>query len=969
MPVSELLRLARRVDAERARALEARLSGRASDEAVATAVLLGTAYPALAGPAEREVEALPAPVARSRGEIERELDGAGEGAAFRRALRRVAARERLRIALRELLPVALGGADLEDTAREISELAEVTLEAALAEAAAHVAGKLGPIRHDDGRPGSLVVLGMGKLGGRELNAGSDVDLICFHDSDATRARGGGDRETSAHDFWARVVRRMTETLEEATEDGLVWRVDHRLRPEGARGSLVNSLAAAERYYESFGRLWERAALSRARPVAGDLDLGRRILEALAPFVWARRVDPTIAASLFELVHRARAESGASERDLKLGPGGIREAEFFVQALQLIWGGRDARVRSTSTLEAAARLRAAGLVTEREHDELTAAYVALRRTEHAVQWSTGVQTHSLPRAQGELGRLARALGHDDADALRAELELHRGRVAALFSSLLPAAARPSRWAEVLGALDRQQPDELERALAAARVPGLGAEDDQLARDLYEAARLHPDGPLGSRTRERHPALVEALLDALADAADPPQAARYFRRFCARLSPPSVYTKLLADDVTAARRLVAALGGSVFVGEAVANHPELGDLVLFARGAPSADEARAEMLAAQGEDEDPVESITAGLRRAKHRITTQVALADLAGEIDAREATRILSALADGALEAATRFALGHRGGLAVMAMGKLGGCEAGYGSDLDVFFLYDAGAAPQGTDDPQAYFTRKARQVIQILTLPHHEGPGWELDTRLRPSGSQGLLVSSLEGFARYHDVPLRKDDGTAPSARGARAATWERLALLRGRFAAGDARLGAEAMRVARAATFRGGALGDLARDVHHVRARMEVELAKERPGRHDLKMGRGGLVDVEFVVQLLQLVHGHEHDALRTADTREALAALDESGLLGARAARSLREGYDFLRRLELRIRILHADSSHLLEEDAPGLVPLARRMGFRQRTPAAAARRMMAQYRAVTERVRKVYESVVVAAVGEGA
>lgn len=963
----EMIALAEQIDRRRAATAARYAAEHAEPEtaAHASAVLLSTAYPALALRVERDPTRIDPPGPLDRADLAdraREIAGL-DGDDFRRELRRLAERCRFRIALREVLPAHLGGAPFEVTAAELTLLADVTIELALEEAKRAVFARGGVPRRPDGSPASLVVLGMGKLGGGELNCGSDVDLICFYDSDDGDVRGG-EPQASPHRLWTKVVQRMTENLEAVTEDGFVWRVDHRLRPEGAAGPLVNSIAAAERYYESFGRLWERAALLRARPVAGDHALGEQLLRFLEPFIWTKRVDPSIASRMYDLVHRARAElSPVPERDLKLGPGGIRETEFFVQALQLIWGGRRPAIRARRTIEATERLLAAGLVTHREAQEVVEAYVALRRTEHAVQWSTGVQTHNLPVDPADFERVARALGYADGQALRESLELHCARISVLLKSLLPEGEpAPSRWGEAMLALDRDAPERFAEALAEAGMPDVqGRYDGQLERDLIELARLHPDGLLGARTRERHRALAETLLDAVSDAADPTQAARYLRRFSARTRPPAVYTKMLADDPSAMRRLCTVLGGSAFVGEAVASRPELADLVLFEQGTPTPTDARAEIEAAAAlptpDDEDPIEYRVGAIRKAKRRITTQVALADLAGDVGTRAATEVLSSLADAALEAAARFALGTPPGepvrgLAVLAMGKLGGHEIGYGSDLDVIFLYDPAAA--GVDDPVAHFTKAARKIIQLISMPHVEGRGYELDTRLRPSGNQGMLVTSITGFARYHGV------ASAPSsAGGQRAATWERLALLRARFAAGDPALGAEAERIAAVAAYReGGQPHEVARHVHHLRERMERELAREREGRYDLKLGRGGLVDVEFAVQVLQLRHGHDA-RVRTTETRAAIDALEGIGALDADQAAALREGYDFLRRLEQRLRVLHGDGSHLIEERAAGLLPLARRMGIRGRAPAA---ELMGEYRAVTERIRRTYEQVVV-------
>ncbi|WP_437638048.1 bifunctional [glutamate--ammonia ligase]-adenylyl-L-tyrosine phosphorylase/[glutamate--ammonia-ligase] adenylyltransferase [Sorangium sp. So ce854] len=1043
--VSRLLDIANAIDDQRVKDRAARLTPRLrpGTTAFAIAALLTAAYPAIGAVIEANpdiAERLAAEghqTARDRAtylaRIRARIGDVSDADRVRRELRRVARDERIRVALRELLPPSAGGADIDVTARELTALAEATIEVALAEAVSAVTARFGEPRTATGARSKFVVLGMGKLGGDELNAGSDVDLIYLYDTDEGQVGPSGDRTVSVtlHDFWARVARRLTSTLEEVTEDGFVWRVDLRLRPEGRSGPLVNSLAAAERYYESFGRLWERAALLRAREIAGDLDFGAEALGVLAPFVWRRRVDPQLAVDMIELVERARTElSHDAARDLKLGPGGIREAEFFVQALQLIWGGREPRARAQSMLDGLRRLRTLGYVTDREGRELVEGYLALRRAEHAVQSATGVQTHLLPEGEAEMERLARTLRFKDAAAFLADIEQRRSRIKARLLSLLPkGSSRPSRWIEAMAALDRGDRDAFAEALAkhavlvlggptgepepaastatadAAAAAGAGAAAElaaqpgaapiepgthaslaarfrDVADDLFELSR-HPDGLLGARSREASSSLAETLLAAVVDAADPEQAARFLRLCFSRIRHSSVYARMLGDDPRALRRLVEALGSSAFIGDAMVRYPELVDVVLFARGAPGPDVIRhtiEESLSEAAPDDDPEEALIAALRRAKARVTIEVGLADLSGEVGTREATLALSDLADASLEAATRFALGTPAGepvrgLAVIAMGKLGGREIGYGSDLDVFFLFDPARAPSGdrvpASDPGTYYARRARQIIRLISMSHAAGPGYELDTRLRPSGSQGLLVTSLDSFARYHGIrragaaPAEPD--SSPGARHMGAAVWERLALIRARAAAGDPELGAEAIAIAHEAAYlQADDFDRIADEIHRLRLRMERELSHERRGRRDFKLGRGGLVDIEFAVQLLQMRHGAD-PRVRTTETLTAIEALESAGYLSPKHAEVFRDGHAFLRKLEQRIRIVHADASQLLEENAPGVPLLARRTGIRGRTAAEAARELLARYGAITGRVRAAYDAIVASGAAE--
>ena len=966
----------------------ARERGVPSDtEAASLAALLSAAYPALRQQMLTRPEDVVA-IAHGKMRIARDLrtlrrlglsfvSNLDDAEAVRRGLRLFAQRERLRVAARELVTSEGGeGGDVDTTARELSDIAQVCIEIATDEALRWAEARFGTPVTADGERCAFTVLGMGKLGGRELNCGSDVDLLPFYDTDDGEVRKRGDSgelqatEQTLNEHFARVTQRLTATLEDATDEGMAWRVDLRLRPEGSRGPLVNALGAAERYYETWGRTWERAALLRARPVAGDLAFGQTVLDALSPFVWRKVVDPRIAREMTELVVRGRAElSSEPERDLKLGPGGIREVEFFVQSLQLIWGGREPSLRLSNTLDSLRRLRGRGLVTDRESRELEAAYLTLRRLEHRVQFATGQQTHLLPRGE-LLDTIAKSVGFGTGKELEKDLDKTKRRVSTRFASLTKAlengGGSDPHLAPLFAAIDSGEEAPVLAALAVppGTMPGIDfstSASADLARHMLALAR-RPDFPLGATARDRHPELASQLLEALADAADPEQATRLLAAFFTRLLMPGVYARAMADDRQVVRKLVGLLGASAFLGEALVFHPELVESVLFAKGPPTPERARrhvdeeiaeARQRSSEHEDRDPEDVLVSALRRAKSRIMMEVGIAELSGELLTREATMVLSAVADATLEHATRHALtekGLDGGLAVVAMGKLGGREIGYGSDLDIFFLYEPGDDDDGSRSER--YVRAAQRVLRLVSAPHGDGPGYELDTRLRPSGSHGLLVVSLEAFARYHGL---KPDGT-PHGNTIEGHDWERQALVKARVCAGDATLGKPFEALATRIAYERDAPDP--EKVHHLRMRMEKELAREGPHRFDVKLGRGGIVDVEFAAQWLQMKHGAD-PRVRTTDTETALSALETCGYLDASTAAILREGYAMLRRLEQALRVVHGTSASLIEEGAPGVAALARRMGFRD-GPTTASQRLFERYRAVTRDVRAAYLAV---------
>lgn len=945
-------------------------------DAATRAALLSAAYPALRAQILTRPEDVVA-IARGKMRIARDLRtlrklshsfvrDLDDTAGVRRGLRLFAQRERLRVAARELLTSE--GGDVDVTAREISDVAQVCLEIATDEALRWAEARFGVPVTAAGDRCAFAVLGMGKLGGRELNCGSDVDLLTLYETDDGEVRkgvpGGEVTEQTLHEHFGRVTQRLTATLEDVTDEGFCWRVDLRLRPEGSRGPLVNALGAAERYYETWGRTWERGALLRARPVAGDLTFGQFALDSLAPFVWRKVVDPRIAVEMSELVVRGRAELSAEPaRDLKLGPGGIREVEFFVQSLQLIWGGREPSLRLSNTLDALRRLRARGLVTDRESRELESAYLTLRRLEHRVQYATGFQTHTLPRGE-LLETIARTVGHTSAKELEKDLDKTRRRVATRFASLTRSLDRPAgtgpQFVSLFAAIDSGEESLVLAALAegAHGVDFSSSASADLARHLLALAR-RPDFPLGATARDRHPELASHLLEALADAADPEQATRLLAAFFTRLQSAGVYARAMADDRQVVRKLVGLFGASAFLGESLVFHPELIESVLFAKGQPTPERARrhvdeeiaeAERRASEHDDRDPEDVFVSALRHAKSRITMEVGLAELSGELLTREATMVLSEVADATLEHAVRYALAEKeleGGLAVVAVGTLGGREIGYGSDLDIFFLYEPGDDEDGATSVR--YVRAAQRVLRLVSAPHGDGPGYELDTRLRPSGSHGLLVVSLDAFARYHGL---RADGT-PHTSPPEGQDWERQVLVKARLCAGDASLGARFAALATRIAYERGAPDP--KRLHHLRMRIENELGHEGPHRYDLKLGRGGIVDVEFAVQWLQMRHGAD-PRVRTSDTETALAALEACGYLDASTASVFREGYVMLRRLEQALRVVHGTSASLIEEGAPGVAALARRMGLREGTKAA-SQMLFERYRAVTRDVRTAY------------
>ena len=935
-----------------------------------------------------------------RVEVEDAISRAGELSA---GLRRYCRREMLRLGAREL-----GWGTAEEVGRELAHLAEACLEAALASLWRALEMRLGVPRCADGERCCFVVFGLGKLGGEELNFSSDIDLLYVYETDAgyvdppLRAEGpdAAAPACSLHEWFTALATRLGRAIEEITVEGSCFRVDLRLRPEGTRGPLVNALPALERYYETWGRTWERQAWIKARPVAGDRLLGEEVSRMLGPFVWPRSsfaggpVAVTAVREMVRLLRQARAGS-AGDDDVKLGRGGIREVEFFVQALQLIHGGLKPALRERGTLRTLDQLLFAGLVSEREHRVLGDAYLALRRVEHRLQLEELRQTHTIPHEPMRRALLARRLGHGTTALLDQWLGAQRQAVAEIFATLTEedAVARaetgrtsPARQAAVDALLGTALGPEGDRERRAGALRTLGFRQIDASLDEMELLLGKPRSPFAASAGDAARRTAADLLGEVASCPDPDLALRRMVDLVARGGAAAGVWRLVEAHAPVGRLLVSLFGTSDFLAKRFLAHPELVEPLLAAprvfpwpcrhgdlAGQRAAHERalteRLAVLPAEEEDEIRLEVV----RRYRNEELLRIGLADIAGELEVEEVSAELSLLAEVCLGATLRVvtpAMNRRAGLdpeqmpalAVIGLGKLGSREMSYSSDLDLIFVFDAEVAT-GRCEPFEFHSRLAQRLIRALEAYLREGRLYEVDTRLRPSGQKGALVSSLLGFRQYHQ--------------GA-AALWERQALIRARAVTGEAALGQAVEAITAGVVWaRGGGLDPMdpvqaALEIGRLRARMERELAQEAPerGRYHIKTGRGGLVDVEFLVQYLQLVEGPERPALRVRAIRPALDALRKAGLLAPGDHEALVSAYLFLRRLENRLRIVHDRSI----AELPGALPeeldkLARRLGYRG---AASGARLLNEYREHTDRVRTIYRKFLpaeVSADGAGA
>ncbi|UCF30762.1 MAG: bifunctional [glutamate--ammonia ligase]-adenylyl-L-tyrosine phosphorylase/[glutamate--ammonia-ligase] adenylyltransferase [bacterium] len=868
-------------------------------------------------------------------------------------------REMLRIGVRDLL----GKSSLEETVHDISNLAEASIDAAVEIAYQNLRSRHGvPLQVTDRgitRPGKFCVLGLGKLGGEELNYSSDVDLFYLYSTHEGMTTGrpspsGGYRDAiENHRFFVRLGEIVTKLLNDRTEEGIVFRVDLRLRPEGEQGEIAYSLPSLEVYYQSWGRTTDRLALLKAKPLGGDRRLGEEFLELMLPFTYRRHLDYAALEEigiLKEKIDRKVDEGHRRVRDIKLGRGGIREIEFLVQSLQLIHGGRTPAIRERNTLRALDRLMRNGFLSERDAEFLHDAYVFLRTIEHRVQLVEERQTHTLPTGREDLTRLAYVLGFredggGDIQGLERKLEEVTDGVRACYDRLFFfQRAAPSAPSDREPNLLRES---LSREEAIAELEDAGFSDPE---DGYRNLVLLRDGPdLGHFTdtcRHLIRQIAPRLLAELKEVPDPDAVLINLNRFINRVGARASYYTMLADNPDSIRLLAVLFGSSPFLSRHLIHQPDLLDLMVsdtdvsMRKPSDGMVEEVAGILASSPSFEDELIM----LRRYRHSEILRVGLGDLLGFKDVQGVNDELTDLAEALLQASFRMADrdvsektgGAPGAFGVVAMGKAGGREMNYSSDLDLIFLFSGG---EGSRD---HFTRVAQRIITILTSATGEGSLYRIDMRLRPSGHAGPLVSTIEAFNRYH----RED-----------AMVWERQALTKARMVAGTEDFAGEVDRYLSDLVYARRLSAEELREILRVRVRMEKEIAEEREGEFfDIKTGRGGLVDIEFAVQVLQLSFGEQDPSLRTQSTLKALSALRHAGLVDENQYNTLRRAYIFYREIENRSQIYQDRSDPRIPADEEKIQSLGRRMGYVKdgRTPGD----FLEEIRTVREQVRGLYD-----------
>jgi glutamate-ammonia-ligase adenylyltransferase len=908
-------------------------------------------------------------------QLQEEVQNAGEDALVLRAFRRFRERELLRIGANDILRER----PLEEITRDISTVAEAAVEVALATAQRTVSNRFGlPVQHD-GRPGRCVILAFGKLGGEELNYSSDIDLMVVFDQEGETQ---GRKPLTLEEYFARVT---TELVRLLTVYPPAYRVDLRLRPEGERGPLARSLASTLAYYDTLGRTWERQALIKVRPIAGDQHLGQAFLQAIEPFVFRKYLTFTEINEIKALkrrIERRTMLAGENMVDVKTGHGGIRDVEFVLQFLQLLNGGDLAAVRKRNTLQAIQALALAGCLTDQESSILEDTYRFLRKVEHRLQLMLDLQTHRLPDRDEELNKLALRMGYPRQSRPTAPAM----RISALYDFCNDYKEKTAANRTILNHLlhetfssDESQ-EEPEADLVLDPHPGPELIREVLGRyhfkDVERAYRnlMHlatESVPFLSTPRCRHflANCAPKLLRALAETPDPDMALNNLEKVTASLGAKGVLWELFSFNPPSLKLYVDLCAWSEFLSQILISNPGMSDELLdslILNQPRTLQDLKTELaeLCHGAVDTDLI------LHSFQDKELLRIGVNDILGKETLPATLEALADLAETLLAFTTQeeyarltqrwgvphLAEGPRTGehcrFVVLGLGKLGGREMNYHSDLDLILIYEGdgytefrptgrnSSVDQGprTTDNFHFFSELGRALIRRLSHAGPKGKLYAVDMRLRPTGKSGSLAVPLNEFRRYHAAGQGQ--------------FWERLALTRTRIIEGEAAFAAEVMQAVQEATY-GPAwqpawLGELLT----MRQRLE-----ESRGERDLKRGFGGSVDVEFLVQMYQLRYGGAHPALRATNTWAALAALPAEGILPTITAQELTANYDFLRRVESRLRIVHNLALDELPQNSDDLEKLARRLGYEAPPQQSAAVPFLQEMEQRTSRTRELF------------
>ena len=877
-------------------------------------------------------------------------------------LRKFKKREYIRIGLRDLL----GKVGFKETVEDISNLADVCLQAAYEHADRELQKKFGRPVYQDANgnwiESEFAILGMGKLGGRELNYSSDIDLIYIYTSSQGETRSTSESSITSisnHEYFTKLALDITKSLHEITSDGNVFRVDLELRPEGNSGEIVNSLTSCEIYYQSWGRTWERQALIKARVSAGSENLGKEFFEMIEPFIYRRSLDFEAIEEIKSMKYQINKslKGKHSKGNIKLGFGGIREVEFTIQAYQLLLGGRDKSLRVRDSLGAMKTLYEKNILTEADHNHLREAYIFLRNLENRVQITFGLQTYLLPDNEIDLAVLARKMriaGDSQknlADNLMKEYETHTRFVGTLFAEQFVEKEKREAAETLSSEWDRSRIGEEQFTESMlAEIPFLPD-----PKRTYRFLKSFRDG-----TKFSHPSvqsiqefysIIPKIFQQCRRVPKPDSAIENLCRFVEATGARESFLSLFQSNEKFLELLLILFGSSGMLSQILIKRPDLVDVLTDMEAIyrfKLAEKIQEDLNSALKTSPD-FESKSLVLRRTKQAEELRIGVRYLIKEADLAGTLKDLSNLADVFLQTVYRIACeeqksGNHNDFCIIGMGKLGGHELNFGSDLDVLLVYDEGESDPPPEGFSGYYSALSQMIYKLTSEMTSAGYAYKIDTELRPEGDAGALVLSVQGYEKYFK---------------SRARIWEQQALVRARFVAGNAEVGKKFIEAVHQFVYQDkfeyGSLIEISR----LRERMEQELAKESTKGKNVKLGFGGLADIEFAVQIIQLMHGKKFPRLRQTNTLSALKSFVALGLIDQDMAEELQDSYLFLRNLECALRIIRQTPTNTLPKDNKELAPLARLLGYEDAEIQAGS--LLIDYDRHTQRVRKHYRKTI--------
>lgn len=916
------------------------------------------------------------------------------------ALARFKRREMLRIGARDILKVT----DVIGTVTELSNLADAVVQTVYEICHAKLVNKHGvPVYRDQQenlRLARFAILGMGKLGGRELNYSSDIDLIYCHDGEhgqtvfeieqakhdgatansavlsdfhvsspmpQVELRSGGTATISNPEFFKKLAQAITHELSTVTEEGYFYRVDLRLRPEGSAGSLVSSLAACKNYYASWGETFERLALIKARSVGGSEELGQEFCEALTPFVFRKFLDFAALEEIQEIKARIDSKLGPKkELNVKLGWGGIREIEFFIQAMQLIYAGRIPALQERNTVMALDKLLAHKFLSAQEHQDLRHAYLFLRDLEHKLQMVFHFQTHELPTEEEKLHKCARRLGiqgssvAETVDQFLRIYQSHTSNVSRIFQNLIGLKREGTsrvEWREASLVLNRNLTEEEAFGILAKH----GFKDLKTAFHQIVLLRDAPSfAHSPSKMRNLLANLMPPLLETLSASPDPDTGLSYFERFVTALGERNSLYLMLNESPEVLKRLIRVLSSSSFLAEFLCSKPQFFDSLVREDSLLKRKSLRVfkQQLRQRLDEETTFQARKMIIRDFQQTELFRIESKDTLNQISRPLVGRQLAALAEACLTGAFNIACDElkksygpdfpqwaQRHFAIVALGKLGGNDLSCHSDLDLVYFFSVND-PRGSAAVQQRFVRLAEILDEILCVSRGHGSIYKIDTRLRPEGKKGELVVALHKFQEYLER---------------RAQDWERLAWVRHRLIMGERKIRSQLKRQIEAFVYQSDLKSATVGEIRHIRRRMEIELGREAEQEHfHLKAGIGGLVDIEFATQLLQLKHGRDYEKLRIPSTTQALKQLHDVKIINESQFQCFYEGYEFLRLLENRLRMISPYGATTVSRSPKFLQKLARLIEDNTPKGSSSAQSLEKAYIATTLRVRQTFQEI---------